>query len=95
MSEKGSSPNNGNLVSVMLSVSTVMLEGFLKSVMCLSFLPQVGDTGGVKKTSPMEEDVFFTRDIHTHGHRDSMTESAQWAESVKKNIGNWKCRKQD
>ena len=22
-------------------------------------------------------------DVHTHGHRDSMTESAQWADSVK------------
>ena len=43
--------------------------------------------GGVKKTSPMEGDVFFTGDkqtdvhtyIHTHGHCDSMTESAQAA----------------
>ena len=46
-----------------------------------------GDTGGVKKTSPMKGKVFFTGDIrtdtHTHGHRDSMTESAQWADSVK------------
>ena len=50
-----------------------------------------GDTGGVKKTSPMKGDVFFTgdiqtyihTDIHTDGHRDSMTELAQWADSVK------------
>ena len=46
-----------------------------------------GDTGGVKKTSPMKGKVFFTGDrhthIHTHGHCDFMTESAQWAESVK------------
>ena len=53
--------------------------------------PQGGDTGGVKKTSPMKGKVFFTGDthtrIHTHGHRDSMTESAQWADSVKtKNV---------
>ena len=35
----------------------------------------------------MKGEVFFTRDIHTYihayGHRDSMTESAQWADSVK------------
>ena len=35
----------------------------------------------------MEGEVFFTgdtqTDIGTHGHRDSMTESAQWADSVK------------
>ena len=47
-----------------------------------------GDTGGVKKTSPMKGKVFFTGDRHTDiqtdGHRDSMTESAQWADSVKK-----------
>ena len=46
-----------------------------------------GDTGGVKKTSPMKGKVFFTGDGHTNiqtdGHRDSMTESAQWAVSVK------------
>ena len=49
------------------------------------------DTGGVKKTSPMKGKVFFTGDIqtyiqtyiHTDGHRDSMTVSAQWADSVK------------
>ena len=44
--------------------------------------------GDVKKTSPMEGEVFFTGDRrpcpHTRGHRDSMTESAQWADSVKK-----------
>ena len=43
--------------------------------------------GDVKKTSPMKGKVFFTgdkqTDIHTDGHRDSMTESAQWANSVK------------
>ena len=47
--------------------------------------------GGVKKTSPMKGKVFFTGDIHTYihtdrptdGHRASMTESAQWADSVK------------
>ena len=43
--------------------------------------------GDVKKTSPMKGKVFFTGDRHTytshHGHRDSMTESAQWADSVK------------
>ena len=43
-------------------------------------------SGGVKKTSPMKGDVFFTGDIqiykHRDGHRDSMTESAQWADSV-------------
>ena len=43
--------------------------------------------GDMKKTSPMEGEVFFTgdtqTDIHTYGHRDSMTESAQWADSVK------------
>ena len=60
-----------------------------------------GDTGGVKKTSPMEGDIFFTGDrqtdihtyIHTHGHCDSMTESAQWADSMKrrrkKKNGGW------
>ena len=37
----------------------------------------------MKKTSPMKGKVFFTGDIHAHGHRDSMTESAQWADSVK------------
>ena len=41
----------------------------------------------VEKTSPMKGKVFFTGDKHTHrrtdGHRDSMTESAQWADSVK------------
>ena len=46
-----------------------------------------GDTGGVKKTSPMKGKVFFTgdkrTDIQTHEHRDSMTESAQWADLVK------------
>ena len=46
-----------------------------------------GDTGGAKKTSTMEGDVFFTGDRHTDiqtdGHCDSMTESAQWADSVK------------
>ena len=46
-----------------------------------------GDTGGVKKTSPMKGKVFFTGDTHTYrqtdGHRDSMTESAQWADLVK------------
>ena len=35
----------------------------------------------------MEGEVFFTGDrqtvTHTDGHRDSMTESAQWADSVK------------
>ena len=45
------------------------------------------ERGGMKKTSPMKGKVFFTGDIrtdtHTHGHRDSMTESAQWADSVK------------
>ena len=44
--------------------------------------------GDVKKTSPMEGEVFFTGERHTyvrtHGHRDSMTESAQWADSVKR-----------
>ena len=49
--------------------------------------PQGGDTGGVKKTSTMKGKVFFTGDRHTgkrtHGHCDSMTESAQWADSVK------------
>ena len=49
--------------------------------------PPGGDTGGVKKTSPMKGRVFFTgdthTDIHTDGYRDSMTESAQWADSVK------------
>ena len=49
-------------------------------------LPQIW--GDVKKTSPMKGEVFFTGDIshtyiHTRGHRDSMTESAQWADSVK------------
>ena len=43
--------------------------------------------GDVKKTSPMKGEVFFTGDrrthIHTDGHSDSMTESAQWADSVK------------
>ena len=43
--------------------------------------------GDVKKTSLMKGEVFFTGDTHTYrqtdGHRDSMTESAQWAESVK------------
>ena len=43
--------------------------------------------GGVKKTSPMKGKVFFTGDIHTYiqteEHRDSMTELAQWADSVK------------
>ena len=46
-----------------------------------------GDTGGVKKTSPMKGKVLFTGDKtykHTYGHRDSMTESAQWADSVKR-----------
>ena len=43
--------------------------------------PQI--LGDVKKTSPMKGEVFFTGDTHTHGHRDSMTESAQWADSVK------------
>ena len=42
----------------------------------------------MKKTSPMKGEVFFTGDTHTYrhtdGHRDSMTESAQWANSVKK-----------
>ena len=46
------------------------------------------DKRGVKKTSPMKGKVFFTGDRHTYiaadGHRDSMTESAQWADSVKK-----------
>ena len=46
-----------------------------------------GDTGGVKKTSPMKGKVFFTGDRHTRRHtrrhRNSMTESAQWADSVK------------
>ena len=36
----------------------------------------------------MEGDVFFTgdrrTDIQTDGHRQSMTELAQWADSVKK-----------
>ena len=40
----------------------------------------------------MKGDVFFTGDIqtythtytHSDGHRDSMTESAQWADSVKR-----------
>ena len=48
--------------------------------------------GDVKKTSPMKGDVFFTgdrqtdvhTDVHTDGHRNSMTESAQWADSVKR-----------
>ena len=35
----------------------------------------------------MKGKVFFTGDIqtyrNTHGHRDSMTDSAQWADSVK------------
>ena len=43
--------------------------------------------GDVKKTSPREGEVFFTGDIHTYiharGHRNSMTELAQWADSVK------------
>ena len=42
----------------------------------------------VTKTSPMKGKVFFTGDIHTYihsdGHRNSMTESAQWADSVNK-----------
>ena len=50
-----------------------------------------GDTGGVKKTSPMKGKVFFSgdrqtdrqTDIHADGHRDSMTELTQWADSVK------------
>ena len=50
--------------------------------------PQGGDTGGVKKTSPMKGKVSFAGDRHanvqTHGHRDYMTESAQWADSVKR-----------
>ena len=37
----------------------------------------------MEKTSPIQGDVFFTGDIHTQGHRDSMTESAKWADSVK------------
>ena len=51
-----------------------------------------GGGGDVKKTSPMKGNVFFTGDIRTYvqtdGHRDSLTESAQWADSVKikKNI---------
>ena len=44
----------------------------------------------------MEGEVFFTGDrhtyIHTHGHRDSMTESAKWADSVKR--GGQKCPEQ-
>ena len=46
--------------------------------------PQPHIWGDVKKTSPMEGEVFFTGDRHTDGHCDSMTESAQWADSVKK-----------
>ena len=42
----------------------------------------------MKKTSPIQGDVFFTGDINTDiqtdGHRNSMTESAKWADSVKK-----------
>ena len=37
----------------------------------------------MEKTSPVQGDVFFTGDVRTHGHCDSMTESAQWADSVK------------
>ena len=44
----------------------------------------------MKKTSPRKGKVFFTGDIqtdvHTDGHRNSMTESAQWADSVKKGL---------
>ena len=44
----------------------------------------------MKKTFPMKGKVFFTGDtrtyIHTDGHCDSMTESAQWADSVKTEI---------
>ena len=51
-------------------------------------LPQIW--GDVKKTSPMKGEVFFTgdrqTDRQTDGHRDSMTESAQWADSVKTSI---------
>ena len=46
--------------------------------------------GDWKKTFPMKGKVFFTGDIHTyihsHGHPDSMTESAQWANSVKRAV---------
>ena len=46
--------------------------------------------GDVKKTFPMKRKVFFTGDRHTNtqtdGHHNSMTESAQWADSVKINI---------
>ena len=45
--------------------------------------------GDVKKTSPMKGKVFFTGDIHTYrhtdGHRNSITELVQWANSVKRN----------
>ena len=45
------------------------------------------ERGGVKKTSPIKGKVFFTGNIqiyiHTDGHHNSMTESAQWADSVK------------
>ena len=48
----------------------------------------------MEKTSPMQGDVFFTGDRRTYrqtdGHRDSMTESAQWADSVKRDISPFK-----
>ena len=59
--------------------------------------------GDVKKTSPMKGEVFFTGDRHRHrhththiqtdGHRDSMTESAQLADSVKTKLLIWKLKK--
>ena len=43
---------------------------------------------GLKKLHPMAQ-----IDRHAEGHGDSMTESAQWADSVKMLISNTKVRK--
>ena len=54
--------------------------------------PHLPIWGDVKKTFPMKGKVFFTGDRHTNtqtdGHHNSMTESAQWADSVKINLKN-------
>ena len=52
--------------------------------------------GDINKTSPMKGKVFFTGDICTYvrtdGQCDSMTESAQWADSVKSTEVPEQCR---